>query len=498
MQTYLTFVTHPLLWVFAGLLIGFYLILWATSLKVPSGSTLLSSLRKRLGLESINPGLFLIGVMMWAAVFLLLFAGLMTQIADIIQIALPTDTSGQSDWRFAVAKLTAMTAVLGAVVAFPVTLLRLDLSRAQTETAIESLFNDKINAASDDLHAMRQRWDQTQEQNIWEADIARRNAAIDRLEGLTSEKPDEAPRVVRMLGVYVREMSREVPPEEMPPGTQPEMMEPWARALTVKRSDMQNAVQTIGRMRKKFATGLAMETIDLSHCNLQAMALSHDSYCFDGILFAGSQMQGAKLYRAQLQGALLSAAQMQGANLGWAQMQGANLCAALLQGTNLGGARMQGANLGGARMQGANLGEAYLQQADLSRVKLQGANLLGARTQGASLNGAQIQGAKLAWAQMQGTNLSRARMDDATSLVQASLRGAWLKQVDLTEVTLSEDQVKSIFGDGSVILPGRVTPEHPDWPAHFPREELGWSDFVAAVEAWWAEIGFDPKDPATW
>ncbi|MDZ7906296.1 MAG: hypothetical protein U5N55_11390 [Cypionkella sp.] len=34
-------------------------------------------------------------------------------------------------------------------------------------------------------------------------------------------------------------------------------------------------------------------------------------------------------------------------------------------------------------------------------------------------------------------------------------------------------QVKSMFGDASVTLPNGVTPDHPDWPAHWPKFDLG-------------------------
>ncbi len=44
----------------------------------------------------------------------------------------------------------------------------------------------------------------------------------------------------------------------------------------------------------------------------------------------------------------------------------------------------------------------------------------------------------------------------------------------------------------------RVTPEHADWPAHFAREKLSLVDYRKARDAWWAEFGFYPDDPATW
>ncbi|MEY8838864.1 hypothetical protein AB9K41_07510, partial [Cribrihabitans sp. XS_ASV171] len=164
--------------------------------------------QERLGLAEVPPALFVFGSALWLVVLLLLVAGLLTEIWHLVWTL--TSSAQAIEWRFTFAKLAALTAVLGAVVAFPVTLRRLALTRDQTKTAEDSLFNEKINAASGDLHAMRQRWDKDLKENIWEPDIVRRNAAIDALEGLVeNERPHEAARVVRMLSGYVRELSRE-------------------------------------------------------------------------------------------------------------------------------------------------------------------------------------------------------------------------------------------------------------------------------------------------
>ena len=88
------------------------------------------------------------------------------------------------------------------------------------------------------------------------------------------------------------------------------------------------------------------------------------------------------------------------------------------------------------------------------------------------LSGADLRGANLIGARMEGANLGGARMDTATNLSAATLRGAALRFVDYSQVRLSTDQVKSTLGDASVILPGGVTPGHPDWPAHWPVWKL--------------------------
>ena len=388
--------------------------------------------------------------------------------------------------RWHVLALVGLLTALGGLVGTPLALMRLYLTDKQTSTAEQSLFNDKINTASDDLHAMRQRWDGAQ--NIWEPDIVRRNAAIDRLEGLAKEQPSEVPRIVRMLSVYDRELSKEVPPEPAPADASPAELKDWARQLTVKRSDMQTAVQALGRLRKSFDGAFDPKTIDLTGANLQGMLLSHDDFNFRGILLAEASMQGANLAVAQLQGAHLGGAELQGANLAVAQLQRAYLRDAELQGANLYGAQLQGAYLRGVELQRANLWGAELQGANLRRAQLQGANLRRAQLQGASLWDAQLQGADLRGAQF----------DTSTALDDATLRGAAVREVDFNNLPQITPHIHEVFGDATVILPGGVTPDHPDWPSHFAKDELDYNGFQTAWRAFQKSIGFDRDDPSTW
>ncbi|MDK3020506.1 pentapeptide repeat-containing protein [Pseudodonghicola flavimaris] len=456
---------------------------------IPAGSSHvapLERLKDRLGLTSLNSGLFLIALGFWGALFLTLTVGLIWLIWDLIWMGIPGDTA--KVWGFSIARIAGLTATLGAVVALPFTLIKVRMTARQTDTAAESLFNDKINTASDDLHAMRQRWDETEKQNIWEPDIVRRNAAIDRLEGLAKEQPSEVPRIVRMLSVYVRELSKEVPPEPAPPDARPDQLKDWARQLTVKRSDMQTAVQALGRLRKSFDGAFDPKTIDLTGANLQGMLLSHDGFNFGGILLAEASMQGADLWGAKLQGA----------DLGRAELQGADLWGAKLQGADLWGAKLQGAGLWSAELQGVYLERAELQGVYLERAKLQGANLERAELQGANLERAKLQGADLWSAELQGVYLERAEFDTSTSLTAATLRGAAVSEVDFTNIPEITPHIDQVFGDATVTLPGGVTRDHPDWPPHFSREKLIGDDFETAWRAFQKSIGFDPDDPSTW
>ncbi|WIY23592.1 pentapeptide repeat-containing protein [Parasedimentitalea psychrophila] len=436
----------------------------------------LGQLKSKFGATSVNDGLFLCAILLWAAIALSLTGGLLTMIWELIWYAAPIAGDGiapdpneqKMELRIALVRLTAFTATLGAVIALPFTVIRLKLTGEQNETAaeqaqtaaeqartaIESLFNDKINAATDDLHAMRQ-ISKTMEgvdgkkttQTLWQDDITRRNAAIDRLEGLANERPDTAPRISRLLSVYVRELSREYPPVETPEGATPDGLKDWASTLKVQRSDMENAVQVLGRLQGIKHVDPSAITIDLR----------------------GANLQGFDLKRLELSESNFSHAKMQGADLSWAEMPGANLSNAEMQGADLSWAKMQGANLRGAEMQGA----------DLSNAEMQGANLRRAEMQGADLSEATLKGADLSRAEMQRANLSGAEMDERTSLTTATLQAAAVREVDYTTLPQMRDFIDGIFGDGSVTLPPDTA-----WPAHWPKHELGYSEFEIEWKKW--------------
>ncbi|WP_435259490.1 pentapeptide repeat-containing protein [Thioclava sp. FR2] len=109
-------------------------------------------------------------------------------------------------------------------------------------------------------------------------------------------------------------------------------------------------------------------------------------------------------------------------------------------------------------------------------------DLTGANLQRADLSGAVLSGAKLSGARMEGAYLRGARMDASTSLTAALLRGAAVKEVDYTNVGLSQDQIDQMFGDGSVRWPNGV-----NRLKHWPDWEMGWDDFHEEWEKWQAD-----------
>ncbi|WP_306152331.1 hypothetical protein [Roseovarius sp. MMSF_3281] len=224
-ETYLWVVTHPMLWIFLGLTALFFVVQWLVSLEIDSPTTpdkRIQEFAEGLGMGRLHPVLFLILALTWGIVAVTLFVGLYMLLWDIIFHKPPEGKEEVWTWRFALAQLAALTTVLGAVIALPITINRLILTRRQTDTAEETLFNEKINSATTDLAARRQvttiigEEPDLQVLTEWEDDILVRAAAIDRLEGLAEEREAEAERIMRTLALYVRELSRDYPPEEMP------------------------------------------------------------------------------------------------------------------------------------------------------------------------------------------------------------------------------------------------------------------------------------------
>ncbi|MFV1877310.1 pentapeptide repeat-containing protein [Nioella sp.] len=440
-------------------------------------------LRARLGMAGLPQGVFALGMILWGAIFAALILGLIWTIISAAFHAPARTQEAQTALRFVLISLTALTATLGAVVAFPVTLIRIALTRKQTETAEEALFNDKVNAAAGGLAARRQvtrvvgRGAKMQVLTEWEDDLVTRASAIDRLEGLAKERPDTAARVARMLSIYVRELSREYPAKEPPEGASTQELREWAAKLTPIRPDMEKAAQSLGRLQRIDGHDIATGDIDLRHANLQGFDLG--SLNFENVLFESAEMQGAILRDAEMQGANLRGAEMQGAILWGAQLQEAYLVEAQLQGADLRGAKKQGADLMDAKMQGAILWDAEMQGAYLWSAEMQGTHLSGTQMQGAYIWGAKLQGADLSSVQMQGAYLDSARMNESTDLNSAILLGAALRNVNHKTIAQMKAVWGDIFADGTVQLP-----EGEQRPDHWVDEILNQEDFHTQWHAW--------------
>ena len=119
-----------------------------------------------------------------------------------------------------------IVALLGAPFLIWTTLLRhrnIEIQNRLADLSDASHFNDKVAAATEGLPARHQvtRVVKDSEGNEtvlteWKDDLVTRAVAIARLEGLAAERPAEAPRIIRMLSVYYRELSSAHPPDDHP------------------------------------------------------------------------------------------------------------------------------------------------------------------------------------------------------------------------------------------------------------------------------------------
>jgi uncharacterized protein YjbI with pentapeptide repeats len=243
--------------------------------------------------------------------------------------------------------------------------------------------------------------------------------------------------------------------------------------------------------------------LDLRKTNLQSADLS--DLILSGTEMDAARMEGANLFRVRMEGANLWHMRLEGASLRQARLEGADLWKAWMEGAGLSEARMQGAELVEARLEGANLREVRLASADLREARMYFADLFNARMERAdlwkaqmeeaTLHCARMEGANLSEAQMEGVNLHWARLEEA-KLEEACLIGAALREMDCSGVEFFPDQINSTFGDASVTLPNGVTPDSPDWPAHWPKHELGLGRFNTEWRKWQTSPDtYTPPDP---
>lgn len=177
----------------------------------------LHKLFKSLGGDQLPSAVFFLALVFWILLFVVLFLSVLFVVFEIIDVAAtkspsfgpesePTDGSLNWDFRL-VAMLGGLTAVFGAVVAFPFTVIRLRLSQREAEREEQRLFNDDVKDALEGLYAQRQVTVESKGTflDVWEDDIARRRNSIDRLVALAERRPEETNRILKALSGYVRD-----------------------------------------------------------------------------------------------------------------------------------------------------------------------------------------------------------------------------------------------------------------------------------------------------
>lgn len=439
----------------------------------PDPSTLtFASTKRELGLASWPNGLFSVIAGTWLLILVSLTLALLTMIWFIPTVAFEARTGTDETrtvFRFTVIAMAALSATIGAVIAVPLTLYRAELTRRQTDNAERSHFNDKINAATEGLHAMRQVSKKGNKANgfkwetLWEADITRRNAAIDALHGLAEERPAETARIARMLSVYVRLLSTEYPAEVPPPETDTSVMNKWATELSVKRPDMELAVQTLGRLRQIKGAIVTVDDIDLTGANLQAMNLKKLNFESANLSFASmqacvaneSRFNGATMHRTNLFSASLVACEFRHTNLARAvfyRVQAprtvfaeANLKGADLRSINLNEANLSGTDFSQANLSGASLGYAYAPKATFISANLAKTDLDKARLQASDFSYCNFSDQNFYLADFTGANLARTHSLETADLRGTRLGGAAIEKGVVALIDNSLSGHKDIF-----------------------------------------------------
>ncbi|WP_294230432.1 pentapeptide repeat-containing protein [uncultured Shimia sp.] len=489
-------VTREVFWLLATLvgIIAFSFVIYAALPRKDDGDDSLN-IKDVLGAKKLSEPLFALLVVLWTVLAMCLFGGLVATIGKIAQLVIVgVETVEGKEARFPLIQLAALTATLGATVALPFTIIRLRLTHEQTATATASLFNQKITEAAADLHAQRQvtkDFDRKRE-TVWEDDVVRRNAAIDRLEGLVREEPQEAARVSRLLSVYVRELSDEIPAQPTPDTDDAEDMEYWAGHLRLPRSDMQNAVQVLGRLAKIKGVKSQDLEIDLRKANLQAMDLRGLS--FEKANFSEANVEAAHFSEANLHGtdfflASCIHANFRDTNLQSTSFSEANLTEAVFQGAdlieaNFLSARCQRANFSVANLRGVDFQTSEMRSAVLIHAKLQGAVFRFVDMNSANFSYANLEGTIFDSSDMKGMELVGAKFSMHTILHKINLTGTSVRSADFSEVPEIQEYLPQVFGDSTTILPPDI-PSPPHWSSGGPDS----NDYFTQWREWAAGKG---------
>lgn len=178
------------------------LILIAKSVPASAPEGGLTRLKERFGAHTWPDTLFWGIALLWVALTGLLVLGLLTFILDIITQPTPQDDDGRTFYTL-VTKTAALTAVLGALVAFPFTVLRLKLTADQTKTAEQNHFNDILSKAIANLGAEKTvKRAGGVEKSVPTLEV--RNGGILALERLARENLSFHIEVMEILTAYIR------------------------------------------------------------------------------------------------------------------------------------------------------------------------------------------------------------------------------------------------------------------------------------------------------
>ncbi|WP_292061443.1 pentapeptide repeat-containing protein [Marivita sp. XM-24bin2] len=268
-------------------------------------------------------------------------------------------------------------------------------------------------------------------------------------------------------------------------GYRPDLRRTNLQAADVSDLDLSGCRLDRARFEGACLAGTRLVGASLQHARLGAADCN--SVQMQGADLSCAWLEGADFRNGKLDGAIFPAAQLEWVNFKSASLRGADFTGARMEITSMYGSQLQGtvfrhANLSGAVLRDAQMEEAEFWEADLSWANLrgarmertnlcwatlQGADLGSAFFDGAQLNGAILEAADLRSAKLEATALRSTQLAGITSADRASFRRSLLKDVDLSDVPLSQSQIDQCFGDASVIPPNGCRR-----PSHWPTEVL--------------------------
>ena len=223
--------------------------------------------------------------------------------------------------------LTALTAVLAAVIALPFTVLRTVYAQRQTDVAEQGHITDQINKAVENLGAMRDVRDG--DEITTQPNIEVRIGGLLALERISKTNPADHIQIMEILCAYIRENARaqvaadvELDENGVPKGD-----------VVTLRDDIQLACKLVRRRSPELRKIEAQHNFRMSFENADFRGLD-----LSFVDFGGANLGECKFVKSDLMFADLigtgSASDFRGANLSYAKLQAANLMDCRFEGAN--------------------------------------------------------------------------------------------------------------------------------------------------------------------
>lgn len=282
----------------------------------------------------------MLAVLLWLLIFVALVFGLLLQLWELIWFLPPESKVEQTEARFALVRLTAMTATLGAVVALPFTLVKVNLTREANETAVQGIVTDRINKAVEGLGATKSVREQRQDQagnptyektNIGKNDYSKpvivevtkpnlevRIGAIYSLERISQDSPRDHIQIMEILCAYIKENSQAGQATRFPEVSDYNFRsQEWTECPPI-RTDIQVALDVIGR-RSVELWKLEREAgyrLDLPNCNFQNARFRKNwrSANFNRSIFEQADLRGGDFSDASFRHCQMSKCTFAGVN----------------------------------------------------------------------------------------------------------------------------------------------------------------------------------------